>query len=53
MKAGIVGDVETPIVMKSRGFAGGEVAISDGEEVGDLFGTCLVLLEPPEFEPIL
>jgi len=53
LKAGIVGDIETPIVVKSGGFAGGEVAISDGQKIGDLFGAGPVLLEPPELEPIL
>ena len=38
LQGSVVGDVETPVVMKSGGSAGGEVAISHREKIGDLFG---------------
>ena len=49
----VIRNVELPIGNQIRRLAGLQISIGDGEEVGDLLPTCLVLLEPPEFEPVL
>jgi hypothetical protein len=38
LEGGIVRNIESPIVMKVRAIARGEVAISDCEKIGHLFG---------------
>jgi hypothetical protein len=53
LERGVVRDVEAPIVVKTERLRGPQVAISYGEEIGDFLPARLVLLEPPEFEPIL
>jgi hypothetical protein len=53
LEGGIVRNIEAPVVVKAGRIRGCQVTIGYGEQFVDFLPACFVLLEPPEFEPIL
>ena len=53
LQGGIVRNIEPPVVVKAGGLGSRQVPIGYGEQAGDFLPACFVLLEPPEFAPIL